>query len=218
MITLIQGGHLYGPEDLGTKDLLAINGKIERIAAEIKLSGEAFRGAEIVPAKGKLIFPGFIDQHVHTIGGGGSGGPLTRVKEVYFRDVVKSGITTLVGTLGTDTVSRSLETLLVKAKALNLSGLNSFIYTGSLLFPPATLTGSVEKDIVLISEVVGVKAGVGETVFARPDLRELETRMRRTIYQWRHMRGDMIVSDFLECPLAIHSKIGRASCRERVSY
>ena len=174
MITLIQGGHLYGPEDLGTKDLLAINGKIERIADEVKLSDGAFRGAEIVPAKGKLVFPGFIDQHVHTIGGGGSGGPLTRVKEVYFRDVVKSGITTLVGTLGTDTVSRSLETLLVKAKALNLSGLNSFIYTGSLHFPPPTLTGSVEKDIVLISEVVGLKAGLGETVFARPDLRELE--------------------------------------------
>ena len=174
MITLIQGGHLYGPEDLGTKDLLVINGKIERMADEIKLSEEVFRRAEIVPAGGKLAFPGFIDQHVHTTGGGGSGGPLTRVKEVYFRDVVKSGITTLVGTLGTDTVSRSLETLLVKAKALNLSGLNSFIYTGSLLFPPATLTGSVEKDIVLISEVVGVKAGVGETVFARPDLRELE--------------------------------------------
>ncbi len=174
MVTLIQGGHLYGPEDLGSQDLLAINGKIERIAGGIKLSDEVFRRAEIVPAKGKLVFPGFIDQHVHTIGGGGSGGPLTRAKEVYFRDVVKSGITTLVGTLGTDAISRSLETLLVKAKALSQSGLTSFIYTGSLLFPPVTLTGSVEKDIVLISEVMGVKAGFGEAVFARPDLRELE--------------------------------------------
>jgi beta-aspartyl-dipeptidase (metallo-type) len=174
MITLIQGGHLYGPEDLGPKDLLVINGRIERIAEEIKLSDEFFRRAEIVPAGGKLVFPGFIDQHVHTIGGGGSGGPLTRVKEVFFRDLVRSGITTLVGTLGTDTVSRSLETLLVKAKSLTLSGLTSFIYTGSLLFPPVTLTGSVERDIALISEVVGVKAGVGETVFPRPDLREME--------------------------------------------
>jgi len=180
MITLIQGGHLYGPEDLGCKDLLVINGKIERIADGIKLSDEVFRKAEIVPAGGMLVFPGFIDQHVHTIGGGGSGGPLTRVKEVYFRDVVRSGITTLVGTLGTDAVSRSLETLLVKAKALALSGLNSYIYTGSLLFPPTTLTGSVERDLVLISEVVGVKAGLGEAVFARPDLRELENLFTAT--------------------------------------
>jgi hypothetical protein len=32
-----------------------------------------------------------------------------------------------------------------------------------------------------------------------------EREMRRTIYQWRHMPGDMIVSDYLACPLAIHS-------------
>jgi hypothetical protein len=38
-----------------------------------------------------------------------------------------------------------------------------------------------------------------------PWARELETRLRRTIYQWRHMQGDMVVSDFIECPLAIHS-------------
>ncbi|MFP4561709.1 MAG: hypothetical protein ACLFRY_00240 [Spirochaetia bacterium] len=35
--------------------------------------------------------------------------------------------------------------------------------------------------------------------------RELETRLRREIYQWKHMQGDMVVSDFIACPLAIHS-------------
>ena len=180
MITLIQGGHLYGPEDLGYKDLLVLNGKIERIAEGINLPGDFFREAEVVQAKGKLVLPGFIDHHVHTIGGGGSGGPLTRVKEVFFRDIVKSGITTLVGTLGMDVISRSLPTLLTKAKALSLSGLNSFIYTGSILFPPVTITGSVEKDIAFISEVVGVKTGLGETVFPRPDLRELENLISET--------------------------------------
>ena len=35
--------------------------------------------------------------------------------------------------------------------------------------------------------------------------RELEQKMRRTIYQWKHMPADMIVNDYLECPLAIHS-------------
>lgn len=34
---------------------------------------------------------------------------------------------------------------------------------------------------------------------------ELETRLRRTIYQWRHMPADMVVNDFIECPLVIHS-------------
>jgi hypothetical protein len=35
--------------------------------------------------------------------------------------------------------------------------------------------------------------------------RELEDRLRKTIYQWRHMPGDMIVNDYIECPLVIHS-------------
>ncbi|MGA2545518.1 MAG: hypothetical protein ABSF43_03135 [Rectinemataceae bacterium] len=35
--------------------------------------------------------------------------------------------------------------------------------------------------------------------------RELETSLRRTIYQWRHLPGDMIVKPWIECPLAIHS-------------
>ena len=38
-----------------------------------------------------------------------------------------------------------------------------------------------------------------------PWARELETRLRRALYQWRHMPGDMVFSDFLECPLAVHS-------------
>ena len=35
--------------------------------------------------------------------------------------------------------------------------------------------------------------------------REWETSPRQTLYQWRHLPADMIVSDFIECPLAIHS-------------
>jgi hypothetical protein len=35
--------------------------------------------------------------------------------------------------------------------------------------------------------------------------RELETGLRRTIYQWKHLPGDMIVNPWLDCPLAIHS-------------
>ena len=32
-----------------------------------------------------------------------------------------------------------------------------------------------------------------------------ERDLRRLLYQWRHMPGDMIVGDYLACPLAIHS-------------
>lgn len=35
--------------------------------------------------------------------------------------------------------------------------------------------------------------------------RQLEDSLRKTIYQWKHMPGDMVVNDFIECPLVIHS-------------
>ena len=35
--------------------------------------------------------------------------------------------------------------------------------------------------------------------------RGLETELRRTIYQWKHMPGDMVVNPWIDCPLAIHS-------------
>ncbi len=38
-----------------------------------------------------------------------------------------------------------------------------------------------------------------------PWARDLETKLRREIYQWKHMPGDMIVDDYIECPLVIHS-------------
>jgi hypothetical protein len=38
-----------------------------------------------------------------------------------------------------------------------------------------------------------------------PWAQELEQKLRRIIYQWTHMPGDMVVNDYLECPLSIHS-------------
>ncbi len=38
-----------------------------------------------------------------------------------------------------------------------------------------------------------------------PWARDQERELRRTLYQWRHLPGDMILSDHLACPLAIHS-------------
>ena len=38
-----------------------------------------------------------------------------------------------------------------------------------------------------------------------PWAREQELDLRRTLYQWRHLPCDMIVNDWLACPLAVHS-------------
>ena len=38
-----------------------------------------------------------------------------------------------------------------------------------------------------------------------PWARSVETRLRRLIYQWEHLPGDMVVGSTIPCPLAVHS-------------
>jgi hypothetical protein len=64
------------------------------------------------------------------------------------------------------------------------------------------------RPLVWINEIPWHEMNVEDELTLRtihPWARELETRMRRTLYQWHHMPGDMVVNDFIECPLAIHS-------------
>lgn len=35
--------------------------------------------------------------------------------------------------------------------------------------------------------------------------RDFELNLRQTIYQWKHLPGDMVLDDYIECPLAQHS-------------
>lgn len=65
-----------------------------------------------------------------------------------------------------------------------------------------------ERAMVWINEIPWHEMNVGEELTLRcrnPWARELETRLRRSIYQWRHMQADMIVNPWIDCPLAIHS-------------
>ena len=47
----------------------------------------------------KLVVPGFIDAHVHIIGGGGEGGFKTRTPELTLTSLTTAGITTVIGFL-----------------------------------------------------------------------------------------------------------------------
>jgi hypothetical protein len=64
------------------------------------------------------------------------------------------------------------------------------------------------RPMVWINEVCWHEMNVGDELTLQcehPWAREQEVELRRTLYQWRHLPGDMIVSDYLACPLAIHS-------------
>ncbi len=175
---LIKNVQLFAPENLGVKDLLIAGGKIVLIDDEI----EPFRqDLQIIEGARRKLLPGFIDHHVHVTGGGGEGGFRTRVPEIQLSQLVATGTTTVLGMLGTDASSRSVENLIAKTKALREEGISAYCLTGSYEYPSVSLTGSVKKDIIFIEEVLGVKVAVSDhraSHLSRDELMRLASEAR----------------------------------------
>ena len=141
MFKLLKRGECYAPKFLGKKDILVAFNKIYKIDENI--ATDNLIDVEIIDCTDKIICPGFIDQHLHITGGGGEEGFVSRIPEIKFSDILTAGITTVVGLLGFDSITRNVEGLLAKARALETEGLNTYIYTGSYGIPTATITGKV---------------------------------------------------------------------------
>ena len=168
---LVRGGEVFDPDPLGVKDLLLFGGRIVAIGDRLDLPAGV--PGRILDASGRRVSPGLIDLHVHLLGGGGEAGPASRVPEVSLSTLARAGITTVAGVLGTDTVTRSVESLVVKAKALAREGISTYAYTGSYHLPAATVTGNVRSDVALIDEIVGVKVAISDHRSSQPSWQEL---------------------------------------------
>jgi len=151
---IIKNAQVYAPENLGKKDILIAGGKI--LAIQDEIDQPAGLNFEVIDAEGMLVFPGLIDAHVHIAGAGGEGGPRTRTPEMPLSKMLEAGVTTVIGCLGTDGFTRTVESVLMKAKALRDDGVSAWIYTGAYQVPTPTITGDVGRDIALIDEIIGV--------------------------------------------------------------
>ena len=181
MMKLLKNANVYTPSPIGKKDILIEGRKILRIADHID-GYENLPDVEIYDLNGKTVVPGYIDMHVHITGGGGEQGPASRVPESSLSVFFKNGITTAVGLLGTDGITRSVENLVAKARALTEEGMTVYALTSAYGYPPTTITGSVEKDIVMIPPMIGVKVAVSDHRSSNPsgdDLIALATAARR---------------------------------------
>ena len=175
---LIQNADVYAPEHLGMRDILLCNDKIIQVAEHIDFS---FDGLVTIDAQGKKAIPGLIDQHVHITGGGGESSFKSRAPELTLTDCIESGVTTLVGLLGTDSMTRSVANLVAKTKALNSEGITAYCLTGAYEYPSPTLTGVVDNDIIFIEEVIGVKIAITDhrsSNISAAELSRLATQVR----------------------------------------
>ncbi len=172
LMVLVRDAEVFAPEQLGRRDILLAGGRIVAMAARIDPGAGLY--VRIVEARGRLAVPGYVDSLVHISGGGGEGGFATRTAPLAPEQALAGGVTTLIGALGTDDVTRSHADLLACCRALAAKGLSAYALTGSYRVPVQTLTGSVRDDLVLIPDLIGVgEVAIADHRGSQPTAHEL---------------------------------------------
>jgi beta-aspartyl-dipeptidase (metallo-type) len=151
---LLKNCKVFAPEPLGRKDILIAGTRI--VAIEDEIPSPPGLSIKVMDLAGLKVIPGLIDAHVHIAGAGGEGGPASRTPEMQLSHMLEAGVTTVIGCMGTDGLTRNLEAVLMKVKGLRQEGVSAWMYTGSYQVPTPSIMGDVGKDIALIEEVIGV--------------------------------------------------------------
>jgi beta-aspartyl-dipeptidase (metallo-type) len=154
MLTLFRNADVYAPAYAGKKDILTGGKTILAIRDRIEVP----QGLDVnlIDCTGLWLVPGLIDSHVHITGGGGEGGPASRMPELQVQMMIDAGVTTVIGCLGTDGITRSVESVLMKVKSLRAQGMSAWMYTGAYQVPTPTIAGDIMRDITLFEEIIGV--------------------------------------------------------------
>lgn len=152
---LIKNVEIFAPESLGKKQVLICNDKIIYMSQNISVPEKNFPEFQVIDGEGLTAVPGLIDLHVHINGGGGEGGFTTRTPEMNLTNLTLNGITTCVGLLGTDGITRSMGSLIAKARALEEEGITTYCWTGCYEMPTRTLTDSARGDVVIVDKIIG---------------------------------------------------------------
>jgi len=173
MIQLLLDAELFTPDALGRRSLAVAGGRVIWVGeGSPDLPPEMISDA--IDLGGRRVVPGLIDGHVHITGGGGEAGPASRVPALGASRYSRNGVTSLVGLLGTDDLTRTTGDLVTRARGLVEEGLSAWCYTGGYHLPPTTLTGSVRGDIVYIDRVIGVgELALSDHRSSQPTLAEL---------------------------------------------
>lgn len=157
---IIKNANVLAPEPLGLSDIVIAGEKVVHVAEAGSVSSGSFPlglKADEIDAAGRSVAPGFIDNHVHVLGGGGGLGFRSRVPELQTSQLTRVGTTTVIGMLGYDQSTKDMRGLIGKTKGFVGDGISAFALTGATLrHPIPTLTGDVINDIAFVDSIIGV--------------------------------------------------------------
>ncbi|WP_171173399.1 beta-aspartyl-peptidase [Ruegeria sp. HKCCD8929] len=155
MLTVIKNANIHAPDPIGIGHVVIAGERIVYLGAELPEVASPLQ-AEVIDVQGTAVVPGLIDAHAHLTGGGGETGPASRVPPMVLSAFTRAGVTSVVGVLGTDDLTRNTQTLVTQAYGLREEGLSAWCHTGGYHVPLTTLTGSARGDIVFLDPVIGV--------------------------------------------------------------
>jgi beta-aspartyl-dipeptidase (metallo-type) len=183
MLLAIENGRILNPSPAGFQTVLVSGERIERVGGvDLGLVEKAGLPVQRIDATDCWVVPGFIDPHQHLLGGSGEQGWGSQTPEVFLKEIAEAGITTVVGCLGVDTITKTMPGLLARARALQEGGLTTYIYSGGYDVPPRTLIGSLRADMLMIPEVIGAgEIAISDMRSTEPTIHEL-ARLCRDAY------------------------------------
>src|SRR3954471_19982491 len=172
-LELLRNGELYDPAPRGRADLLVGGERILWIGRDAPPIPRPYDVKE-TDLGGRRVIPGLVDGHVHLTGGGGEAGPHPGGPPQALSRFTLGGVTTAIGVLGTDDAIRTPAELVTVARGLLAEGLSAWCHTGGYHLPPATVTGDVRRDLVLVDRILGVGEGaISDHRSSQPTLDDL---------------------------------------------
>jgi len=170
---LLTNARVFAPAELGLKTILVCAGKVVYVGDEVPTLA-SYLNAEHTDLAGAIVVPGLIDGHTHITGGGGESGAASRVPAPLLGQFTRAGVTSVIGVLGTDDLTRNTQTLVTQAYGLREQGLSAWCFTGGYHYPLTTLTGSARSDIVNLDPVIGIgEFAISDHRSSQPTLQNL---------------------------------------------